>query len=124
MAKHLSRRKFEDRTFAMPRKEDVARLLFRPDLGEARRLWIDSAESEAERRRREKLSFLRVIDESGQRLDFHSLRHTFVTRLAQSGVGFQTAQRLARHSTPVLLTRYAHSFTEDEIAAVEGLPPL
>jgi len=53
------------------------------------------------------------------------LRHTFITRLTQSGVHPKTAQALARHSTIKLtMVRYSHSFREDEEAAVEALPSL
>lgn len=42
-------------------------------------------------------------------LDFHSLRHGFVTELARSGVDLKTLQKLARHSTAVLtLNIYTH----------------
>ncbi len=37
-------------------------------------------------------------DDSGRRIDFHSLRYTFVTRLAQAGVHPRAAQELARHA--------------------------
>lgn len=35
-------------------------------------------------------------------LDFHSLRHSFLTNLARAGVHARTAQALARHSTITL----------------------
>jgi integrase len=38
-------------------------------------------------------------DSDGKYADFHSLRHTFITLLARSGVHPKTAQDLARHST-------------------------
>jgi integrase len=38
-------------------------------------------------------------DESGQVADFHALRHTFITNLANGGVHPKTAQSLARHCT-------------------------
>jgi len=57
------------------------------------------------------------------RVDFHALRHTFVTMLARSGVLPQVAQRLARHSTITLtLDRYTHVHLEDELQALEKLP--
>ncbi len=45
-----------------------------------------------------------VDDESGRRTDFHSLRYTFCTRLAQSGVSPQVAKELMRHSDIRLTT--------------------
>ena len=56
------------------------------------------------------------------RLDFHSLRVTFGSLLARNGVSLALAQKLMRHSTPVLTanvyTRFAPS---DKRAAVELL---
>ena len=104
----------------MPRREDVVRLMFRPDIDEARAAWVDKAPTGGERARRLASKFLEG-SAAHERLDFHSLRGTFVTRLARSGVGFATVQKLARHSTPTLLNRYATSFGEDEVRAIEGL---
>ncbi len=39
-----------------------------------------------------------TADEDGRVIDFHSLRYTFVTALAQAGVHPRTAQALARHA--------------------------
>jgi len=50
-------------------------------------------------------------DERG-RVDFHSLRTTFATSLARAGVPIQVAQRLLRHSTPVLT---AKTYTKLEV---------
>ena len=48
-------------------------------------------------------------EENDQIIDFHSLRHTFITRLTRSGVSPKTAQSLARHSTITLtMDRYTH----------------
>jgi len=70
-----------------------------------------------------KAAGVRTADDSGRRLDFHSLRHTFITNLAAAGVHPKTAQVLARHSTVTLtLDRYSHSFREAETAAVGNLP--
>ena len=90
--------------FKMPRKEDVARLLIRPDLEAA---GID------------------YVDDAGRYADFHSLRHSFITHLGRSpDVNSKTAQDLARHSTPMLTARYTHGFKGDEVAAVNALPDL
>jgi len=62
-------------------------------------------------------------DDAGRVVDFHALRHTFLTLLAQSGVHPRTAKALARHSTITLtMDRYTHSYLEDESAAVAKLP--
>ena len=62
-------------------------------------------------------------DDAGKYADFHALRHSFITNLANSGVHPKTAQALARHSTIGLtMDRYTHSVLGDQTAAVEGLP--
>ena len=64
-------------------------------------------------------------DESGRVCDFHALRHTFVTSLAQSNVHPKTAQALARHSTIALtMDRYTHTVLETQKEAVEALESL
>jgi hypothetical protein len=55
--------------------------------------------------------------------DFHSLRHSFLTFLARSGVHPKLSQALARHCTIMLtLDRYSHVQLLDEAAALEALP--
>ena len=57
--------------------------------------------------------------------DFHALRHSYITALANSGVHPATAQRLVRHSTIELtMNRYTHSVLENQLEAVEKLPEL
>jgi len=58
-------------------------------------------------------------------MDFHSLRHTFGTQLAKSGVLPQDAQKLMRHSD-VNLTMgiYTHINLEDKAKAVNKLPEI
>jgi len=64
-------------------------------------------------------------DGSGRVADFHSLRHSFVTRLVKAGVNTKTAQLLARHSDPRLtLGVYSHIEIIDQAAAIDALPPL
>ena len=58
-------------------------------------------------------------------LDFHSLRHSFVSNLAKAGVHPRTAQELARHSDIKLtMARYTHLELRDLSSALEGLPKL
>jgi integrase len=62
-------------------------------------------------------------DDDGRVVDFHSLRHTFVSLLARAGVGPRVAQSLARHSTPLLtFGTYAHLGANDERRALALLP--
>lgn len=56
--------------------------------------------------------------------DFHSLRHTFISNLAASGVHPKLAQQLARHSTIALtMDRYTHVGLLDMNAALESVRP-
>jgi site-specific recombinase XerD len=69
--------------------------------------------------------FLAYRDGSGRYTDFHSLRHSYISRLVQSGASPKVAQTLARHSTVKLtLGRYAHVGLYDLASAVNGLPAL
>ena len=56
-------------------------------------------------------------------VDFHSLRHTFGTLLAQSSVSPQDAQKLMRHSD-INLTMgiYTHLTHSDKARAISKLP--
>lgn len=64
-------------------------------------------------------------DESGCVFDFHSLRHHFLSALAQCGVHPKTAQLLARHSSIVLtMDRYSHVSLADTAGALDSLPAL
>jgi integrase len=62
------------------------------------------------------------VDDTGRRLDLHSLRHSFISNLAAAGVHPKTAQRLARHSTMELtMKRYTHLGLSDMAGALERL---
>jgi len=64
-------------------------------------------------------------DSQGRVVDFHALRHTFVSNLARSGVHPKTAQDLARHSTITLtMDTYTHVLQEHKARALEQLPDL
>ncbi len=64
-------------------------------------------------------------DEAGRVVDFHSLRHTFITNLCNGGVHPKTAQALARHSTIGLtMDRYTHLVAASQTNAVAVLPDL
>lgn len=57
--------------------------------------------------------------------DFHALRHTFITNLANSGVHPNVAKALARHSTIQLtMDSYSHVRLDNERKAVAMLPSL
>ena len=85
------------RAFSMPHPCSVVRM-FRKDLDHARKTWLEkAANNPAELKRRQDSDFLKV-ERNGIKLDFHSLRHTFGTLLAASGIHPKTAQQLMRHS--------------------------
>ncbi len=95
------------------------------DLKAARRAWLDESADEAERKERERSDFLKYRDSDGRYADFHSLRHTYLSRLGRSGASAKAMQRLARHTTVELtLGRYTHANLFDLSAAVDQLPPL
>ena len=97
----------------------------RRDLAAARESWINAAETPQERELREKSDFLSYRDADGAQIDFHALRHTFLSRLGRAGVPAKVMQRLARHSTVELtLGRCTHANVYDLAAGVALLPPL
>lgn len=63
-------------------------------------------------------------DDAGNVLDFHALRHTYITSLHRGGTYGKVLQSLARHSTPALTARYTHIELNDVAAALGGLPSL
>ena len=66
-----------------------------------------------------------IVDDSRRVADFHALRHTFISNLANSGVHPSTAQSLARHCTITLtMDRYTHTVVERQSEALKNLPDL
>jgi len=109
--------------FSLPKKK--AALLLRADMDAARAAWIAESATSDQRAEREKSDFLRHTDREGRVVDFHGLRHTFITRIVETGASVKTAQELARHSTPMLtIGRYAHTRREELAGALESLPEL
>ena len=110
------------RLFNVPEKPAE---MLRADLRRARAWWIREMPDKAARRARRQSSFLATRDDAGRVVDFHALRHTFITRLARSGVAPAVAKSLARHSTIVLtMDHYTHILIEDERAALDRLPAI
>jgi len=61
----------------------------------------------------------------GMVIDFHALRHTFITSLARAGVHMKTAQRLARHKTMAMtMLVYTQLNLVDDTAGLAKLPSL
>ena len=70
-----------------------------------------------------KAAELKNIDFEGREIDFHSLRNSFISFLANSDTPFKAVQTLARHSDPKLTYNvYARTFEGTERKAVAGLP--
>ena len=62
------------------------------------------------------------IDDNGEVLDLHALRHTFITNLGAESS--RIAQSLARHRSSAMTDRYTHIRLHDEREAVRRLPDL
>ena len=109
--------------FALPARQHVSAVL-RADLADARAAWLAEAGGDAaERVDRAGGDFLADADALGRVVDFHALRHSFVTNLAAAGVAPAVAQKLARHSTSRLtLDVYTHVGSEGMADAVAALP--
>ena len=120
---HLKTKTPDASAFRIPNC-NTSRMIQR-DLEDARRQWIDSAkDNSAEHRRRAESDFLKVETAEGK-IVFHSLRHTFSTLLALSGVHPKVAQKLMRHSDPRLtMNIYTHLPSDQERAGVNALPDL
>jgi integrase len=85
-----------DSVFTMPRREEAAKVL-RGDCAAAQ---VDTTH-----------------------VDFHCLRHTFITRLAEALVHPKILQELARHSSiDTTLRYYTHFRQTDERNAIDNLP--
>jgi integrase len=63
-------------------------------------------------------------DEHGEVIEFHGLRHTFISALGRAGVRPKVEQELARHSGIVLTQDYyTHLQLRDQLGALDMLPP-
>jgi len=103
--------------------ERAAKML-RRDLEAARSARLQSLHDARQRDAMAQGGFLVYRDSSDRVIDFHAFRHTYISRLVQTGASPKTAQTLARHSTVTLtLGRYAHAGLFDLTAAVDALPP-
>ena len=61
------------------------------------------------------------IDDSRMKVCFHSLRHTYASRLVQSGVDLYPVQRLMGHSVSKMTERYSHLSNDTLMAAVQRM---
>jgi integrase len=71
-----------------------------------------------------KLAEIEIVNDEGK-IDFHSLRHTFVTMAALAGISPQELQKMMRHSDINLTMKYyVHIGISDKAKAVDKLPPI
>ena len=104
--------------FNMPHESTVVDMI-REDMGRAKLAWLDTHTDPHERREADAGDFLSTLDSESKRIDFHALRHTCGTWLAQAGVDIKTVQSIMRHSTIVLtMDRYGHLYEGAESDAV------
>ena len=125
LRRHVATKAPQAPVFAMPDEHDVAEML-RADLADARRAWLKAAQHDPdEYARREQRDFLSEANHDGERLDFHSLRHTCGAWLAMSGTHPKTVQVVLRHSTITLtMDTYGHLFPGQEADAMARFPTM
>ncbi len=68
-----------------------------------------------------KTSWTNVRNKAGLRIRFHDLRHTAITKLAESGAGDETIMAIAGHVSRAMLSRYAHIRTEAKRKALDAI---
>jgi integrase len=107
--------------FDLPHACTMADML-REDLEAARQAWLKTIEDPQERLEADDSDFLQSVDSDGERIDFHSLRHTCATWLIHAGADVKTIQSVMRHADIKLtLDRYGHLFPGSEADAVARL---
>ncbi|MHC4280429.1 MAG: tyrosine-type recombinase/integrase [Planctomycetota bacterium] len=68
---------------------------------------------------------IKYRDDAGRVIDFHALRHTYITNVVKSGASAKVAQTLARHSDIKLtMDTYTHLNLCDGKDALDSLPRL
>jgi len=97
--------------------------MIKKDLKLARDKWVKEAkDSPREHKRRLESDFLKIESDRGT-VDFHGLRHTTGSLLADAGVHPKVAQEIMRHSDINLtMSTYTHVLRGRESEAVAALP--
>lgn len=104
------------------RLPDKPAKMLRDDLSDAREHWLEQAKTPEDRARRTRSDFLKYRTKAGV-VDFHALRHTFITNLARGGVHPKVAQDLARHcDINLTMSRYSHTELAERAEALAKLP--
>jgi integrase len=86
--------------------------------------WLFPADSASGHRIAIEKPFRRVVAAAGlnpQEVTRHTLRHTAITHLVQSGVDLPTVQRISGHRTLAMVARYSHQSGEHIAAAMDRL---
>ena len=68
-----------------------------------------------------KTSWKNVRRKAGVTIRFHDLRHTAITKLAETGAADETIMAIAGHVSRTMLSRYAHIRTEAKRQALEAI---
>ncbi len=111
----LSNKETKDKAFSMPHKSNYADMLL-ADLAETEK--TDESGNII-------VKAIPYSDDAGRDIDFHALRHTFITNLALAKVHPAVAQKLARHSNIELTMKYyTHVLYKSEVEAIEALHSL
>jgi integrase len=111
--------------FSLPRRDQMADML-RADIAAARSMWLEAIQSDTEEHAQRRGSeFLLDVNHAGEKLDFHSLRHTCGAWLALAGAHPKAVQTLMRHSTITLtMDTYGHLFPGQEAETVSRFPEM
>ncbi len=123
LKRHVSKKLPGANVFGLPRLDAMAEML-RRDIDFARNTWDALAETDPARKQtlEENPDFLRSIDSSDERIDFHALRHSCGAWLALANVHVKTIQSVMRHKDVKLtLDTYGHLFRSMETEAVERM---
>ncbi len=68
-----------------------------------------------------KLGFNKDVTDKKMRVSWYTMRHTYASRLVQSGVNLYEVQQLLGHSTPVMTARYSKLAQSNLEAAVKSM---
>jgi integrase len=121
---HVATKAPQAADFKMPSKFEMAEVV-RADLTDVRRTWLEVAKNDPDERLcREDSDFLCDISHEGERLDFHSLRHTFGAWVPMTGAYPKVLQTVMRHLTITLtMDTYLHLLpgqAADAVSRVTG----